>query len=54
MAGWAIALPADVPRDRIVQAIVEEIEPLYPSIKEQHFRALALDVLQYRWPCRRG
>lgn len=51
---FCYAVPLDMPRDRVVRAIVEEIEPLYSSLKEQHFRALALDVLQYKWPCRYG
>ena len=49
---FCYAVPADIPRHRVVEAIVEEIEQVYPSVKAQHFRALALDVLQYRWPCR--
>jgi hypothetical protein len=49
---FCYAVPADIPRHRVVEAIVEEIEQVYPSVKAQHFRALALDVLQYKWPCR--
>lgn len=45
------AVPADMPRHRVVQAIVGEIEEIYPRVKAQHFRALALDVLNYKWPC---
>lgn len=45
------AVPADMPRHRVVQAIVSEIEEIYPRVKAQHFRALALDVLYYKWPC---
>jgi hypothetical protein len=30
---------------------VAEIEPVYASVKHQHFRALAIDVLVYKWPC---
>jgi hypothetical protein len=48
------AVPADIPRHRVVEAIVEEIEQVYPSVNQQHFRALALDVLNYRWPCHHG
>ena len=49
---FCYAVPVDIPHHRVVQAIVEEIEEVYPSVKENHFRALALDVLQYKWPCR--
>jgi hypothetical protein len=49
---FCYAVPADIPRHRVVEAIVEEIEQVYPSVKEQHFRALALDVLNCKWPCR--
>ena len=45
------AVPVDIPRHRVVEAIVEEIEQVYPSVKLQHFRALAIDVLEYKWPC---
>ena len=48
------AVPLDMPRVAVLRAIVDEIEDAYPSVKEQHFRALALDVLQYKWPCRFG
>jgi hypothetical protein len=48
---FCYVVPLDVPHHRVVAAIVEEIEPLYPSVKGQHFRALALDVLEYKWPC---
>ena len=51
-ADFCYAVPLDEPRHRVLEAIVEEIEPLYPSLKEQHFRALALEVLQFKWPCR--
>jgi hypothetical protein len=49
---YCYAVPLDLPRHRVVQAIVDEIEQVYPSVKEQHFRGLALEVLHYRWPCR--
>ena len=52
--GLCFAVPLEVPQRRVVQAIVEEIDAVYPSVKENHFRALALEVLQYRWPCREG
>ena len=42
------AVPLDMPRVAVLRAIVDEIEDAYPSIEEQHFRALALDVLQYK------
>jgi hypothetical protein len=48
------AVPLDVPQYRVVQAIVQEIEAVYPSVKQNHFRALALEVLQYKWRCRDG
>jgi len=50
-ADFCYAVPLDIPRHRVVGAIVDEIEQVYPSVKEQHFRALALDVLNYKWPC---
>lgn len=46
------SVPMDVPRLRVVEAIVEEVAAVYPSAKENHFRALAIEVLEYRWPCR--
>lgn len=51
-ADFCFVVPPQVPHDRVVAAIVEEIEPVYPSVKQQHFRALAIDVLEYKWPCR--
>lgn len=45
------AVPLDIPRDRVVQAIVQEVEQVYRSVEKQHFRGLALEVLHYRWPC---
>ena len=45
------AVPIDIPRHQVVQAVVDDIEEVYPRVKEQHFRALALDVLLYKWPC---
>jgi hypothetical protein len=51
---FCYAVPLDLPRVHVVQAIVDEIEPVYRSVKEQHFRGLALEVLQYKWPCRYG
>ena len=48
------SVPLDVPRHRVVEAIVQEIEAVYPSVEDKHFRALALEVLQYRWRCHGG
>ncbi len=50
-ADFCFVVPSDVPHHRVVAAIVEEIEPVYASVKQQHFRALAIDVLEYKWPC---
>jgi len=50
-ADFCFVVPPGVPHHRVVAAIVEEIEPVYPSVKQQHFRALAIDVLEYKWPC---
>lgn len=50
-ADFCFVVPAHVSHHRVVAAIVEEIEPIYPSVKRQHFRALAIDVLEYKWPC---
>lgn len=50
-ADFCFVIPYDVPHHRVVAAIVEEIEPFYPSVGQQHFRALAIDVLEYKWPC---
>lgn len=46
-------IPLDVSRLRVLQAIVAEIEAVYPTAKENHFRGLAVEVMEYRWPCRR-
>lgn len=48
---FCYAVPLDIPRVRLVEAIVGEVEPLLPMVKEQDFRALAVEVLQYKWPC---
>ena len=48
---FCFVVPPRVPHHQIVATIVEEIEPIYPSVKQQHFRALAIDVLEYKWPC---
>jgi hypothetical protein len=53
-ADFCYVVPPGVPHHRVVAAIVEEIEPVYSSVKQQHFRALALEVLEYKWPCRYG
>ena len=49
---YCYSVPLDMPRHQVVQAIVGEIEEVYPSVKAQHFRGLALEILHYRWPCR--
>jgi hypothetical protein len=49
---FCFAVPFDIPHDRVVAAIVDEIEPIYPSVRQQHFRALAIEVLEFKWPCR--
>jgi hypothetical protein len=50
-ADFCFVVPARVPHHGVVAAILEEIEPIYASVKQHHFRALAIDVLEYRWPC---
>jgi hypothetical protein len=50
-ADFCFVVPQRVPHHQVVAAIVEEIEPIYASVKQQHFRALAIDVLEYKWPC---
>ena len=50
-ADFCFVVPSDVPHHRVVDAIVVEIEPIYASVKHQHFKALAIDVLEYKWPC---
>lgn len=50
-ADFCFVVPLRVPHHQVVAAIVEEIEPIYASVKQQHFRALAIDVLEYKWPC---
>jgi len=50
-ADFCFVVPPRVPHHRVVAAIVDEIEPIYPLVKHQHFRALAIDVLEYKWPC---
>jgi hypothetical protein len=50
---YCYSVPLDMPRHQVVQAIVSEIEGVYPSVKAQHFRGLALEILHYRWPCRK-
>ena len=49
---YCYAVPLDTPRSQVVQAIVDEIEPVYPSVKKEHFRGLALEVLHNKWRCR--
>lgn len=50
-ADFCFIAPSGVPRHQVILAIVEEIEAVYPSARQQHFRALAIDVLEYKWPC---
>jgi hypothetical protein len=50
-ADFCFVVPANVPHHRVVAAIVAEIEPIYASVKLQHFKGLAIDVLEYKWPC---
>jgi hypothetical protein len=50
-ADFCLVVPPHVPHHQVIAAIVEEIEPIYASVKQQHFRALAIDVLEYKWPC---
>lgn len=50
-ADFCFVVPSRVPHHRVVATILEEIEPIYESVKRQHFRALAIDVLEHRWPC---
>jgi hypothetical protein len=50
-ADFCFVVPPRVPHHQVVAAIVEEIEPIYASVKQQHFKALAIDVLEYKWPC---
>lgn len=49
---YSSCVPLDIPRHQVVQAVVDEIEPVYPSVHNQLFKGLALEVLHYRWPCR--
>jgi hypothetical protein len=49
---YCYAVPLDIARGRVVKAIVDEVEQAYTSVKEQHFRGLALEVLHDKWPCR--
>jgi hypothetical protein len=48
---FCFVVPFDIPHNRVVAAIVDEIEPIYPSVRQQHFRALAIEVLEFKWPC---
>jgi hypothetical protein len=49
---YCYSVPLDMPRDQVVQAIVGDIEGVYRSVKVQHFRGLALEILHHKWPCR--
>jgi hypothetical protein len=50
-ADFCFDVPSEIPHHRVVAAIVEEIDPVYSWVSQQHFRALAIDVLEYKWPC---
>ena len=49
---YSSCVPLDIPRHQVVQAVVDEVEAVYPSVHNQLFKGLALEVLHYRWPCR--
>jgi hypothetical protein len=49
---YSYCVPLNIPRYQIVQAIVDEIESVYPSVERQLFKGLALEILHYGWPCR--
>jgi len=49
---YSSCVPLDIPRYQVVQAVVDEVEAVYPSVHNQLFKGLALEVLHYRWPCR--
>lgn len=49
-ADFCFVVPPRVPHHRVVAAIVHEIEVVHSSVKQQHFKALAIDVLEHRWP----
>jgi hypothetical protein len=51
-ADYRYCVPLDVPRHQVIQAIVREIEEVYPSVEKQLFKGLALEVLHFVWPCR--
>jgi hypothetical protein len=48
---FCFVVPFEIPHNRVVAAIVDEIEAIYPSVRQQHFRALAIEVLEFKWPC---
>lgn len=48
---YCFVVPHYVPHDQVVAAILEEIEPVYETVKLEHFMALAIDVLEQTWPC---
>ena len=50
-ADFCFVVPPDIPHHRVVAAIVAEIESVYASVRLQHFKGLAIDVLEYKWPC---
>jgi hypothetical protein len=48
---FRLVVPPGIPNSRVVAAIVDEIEPIYPSVRQHHFTALAIEVLEFKWPC---
>ena len=49
---YSSCVPLDIPRHQVVQAVIDEVEAVYPSVHNQLFKGLALEVLHYKWPCR--
>jgi hypothetical protein len=49
---YSSCVPLDIPCYQVVQTVVDEVEAVYPSVHNQLFKGLALEVLHYRWPCR--
>ncbi|MBN9088081.1 MAG: hypothetical protein J0J01_14320 [Reyranella sp.] len=49
---YSSCVPLDIPHYRVVQAVVDEVEAVYPSVHNQLFKGLALEVLHDKWPCR--
>jgi hypothetical protein len=49
---YCYAVPLDLPRHRVVEIVLSEIEAVYSSVEQQLFKGLAIEVLRYYWPCR--